>query len=117
MYSPEVLDHFEHPRHPGEIKDASAVVQLENPACGDILKLTLKVVGGRIVDIRFLAKGCVPAMACGSLLTELVRGKTVEEARQLRREDLIERIGGLPAASSHASHLAMEALAEVLKNV
>jgi nitrogen fixation protein NifU and related proteins len=117
MYSPEVLDHFEHPRHPGEIKDANAVVQLENPACGDILKLTLKVVGGRIVDIRFLAKGCVPAMACGSLLTELVRGKTVEEARQLRREDLIERIGGLPAASSHASHLAMDALAAALKNV
>src|ERR1700757_1506878 len=104
MYSPEVLDHFEHPPHPGEIKDANAVVQLENPACGDILKLTLKVVDGRIVDIRFLAKGCVPAMACGSLLTELVRGKTVEEGRQLRREDLIERIGGLPAASSHASH-------------
>jgi nitrogen fixation NifU-like protein len=117
MYSSEVLDHFEHPRNPGEVRGADAAVQLENPACGDILKLTLKVVEGRIVDIRFLAKGCVPAMACGSLLTEMVRGKTVEEARQLRREDLVDRIGGLPTASSHASHLAVDALAAALKSV
>src|ERR1700756_3865666 len=117
MYSREVLDYFEHPRNPGEVKDADAVVRLENPACGDILKLTLKIVDDRIVDIRFLAKGCVPAIACASLLTELVRGKTVEEGRQLRREELVERIGGLPAASSHASHLAIDALTAALKNV
>lgn len=114
MYSREVLDHFEHPRNAGEIKDADAVVQLQNPACGDVLKLTIKIVEGKIVDIRFLARGCVPAMACGSLLTEMVRGKTLDEARQLRREDLVQTIGGLPAASSHASHLAMDALAAVL---
>jgi len=115
MYSPQVLDHFEHPRNPGEIADPDVTVQLENPACGDILKLTMKVENGRIGEIRFLAKGCVPAMACGSALTELVKGRTIEVARQLRREELVEAVGGLPEASAHASHLAMEALAAALK--
>lgn len=114
MYSRELLDHFEHPRNAGEVKDPDVAVQLENPACGDILKLTLKIAEGRIADIRFLAKGCVPSMACGSLLTELVRGKTLDEARQLRREKLEAQIGGLPAASSHASYLAIDALAKAL---
>src|SRR6266700_7414532 len=115
MYSPQLLDHFQNPRNAGEITDPDATVQIENPACGDILKLTLKVTDGRITEIRFLAKGCVPAMACGSVLTELVQGKTLKEARKLRREELIQAIGGLPEASSHASHLAIDALAASLK--
>jgi len=115
MYSPQLLDHFQNPRNAGEITDPDASVQLENPACGDILKLTLRVTNGRIAEIRFLAKGCVPAMACGSLLTELVQGRTLKEARKLRREELVQAIGGVPEASSHASHLAMDALAAVLK--
>jgi nitrogen fixation NifU-like protein len=115
MYSPQVLDHFEHPRNAGEIANPDASVQLENPACGDILKLTLRVTDGRITEIRFLAKGCVPAMACGSLLTEMVRGKTLPEARKLRREELVQAIGGMPEASTHAGHLAMDALAAALK--
>src|SRR5437879_13344901 len=115
MYSPQLLDHFQNPRNAGEITDPDASVQLENPACGDILKLTLRVTDGRIAEIRFLAKGCVPAMACGSLLTERVQGKTLTEVRKLRREELGQAIGGLPAASSHASHLAIDALAAVLK--
>jgi nitrogen fixation NifU-like protein len=117
MYSPQVLDHFEHPRNAGEVANPDAAVQIENPACGDILKLTMKVVAGRIAEIRFRAKGCVPAMACGSLLTELVQGRTVDEARRLRREELVHAIGALPEASTHASHLAMEALAAVLKQL
>jgi len=115
MYSPQVLDHFQHPRNAGEVAKPDASVQIENPACGDILKLTLRVTDGRIAEIRFLAKGCVPAMACGSLLTELVQGKTLEEARKLRREEFVRAIGGLPEASTHASHLAMDALAAVLR--
>ena len=115
MYSPQLLDHFQNPRNAGEITDPDASVQLENPACGDILKLTLRVTDGRITEIRFLAKGCVPAMACGSLLTELVQGKTLKEARKLRRKELVQAIGGLPEASTHASHLAMDALAAALK--
>lgn len=117
MYSPQLLDHFQNPRNAGEVEDPDASVQIENPACGDILKLTMRVADGLVAEIRFLAKGCVPAMACGSLLTELVQGRTVEEARKLRREELVQGIGGLPEASAHASHLAMDALKSVLKQI
>jgi len=115
MYSSELLDYFQNPRNAGEIADADASVQLENPVCGDILKLSIKVTQGVITDIKFRAKGCVPAMACGSAITELVKGKTLTEARNLGREDLVRTVGGLPQASAHASHLAMDALAAVLK--
>ena len=81
------------------------------------MKLTAKLAGRQIADIRFRAKGCVPAMACGSAITELVKGKTVEEARQVRREELVRRIGGLPQASAHASHLAVDTLTELLRKV
>jgi nitrogen fixation NifU-like protein len=114
MYSPQVLDHFEHPRNAGTIAAADASVRIENPACGDILELTVKVMGGRIAEIRFRAKGCVAAMACGSAVTELVQGKTVDEARKLSKEELLGAVGGLPQASSHAGHLAMDALRAVL---
>jgi nitrogen fixation NifU-like protein len=114
MYSPQLLNHFEHPRNPGEVANADATAQVENPACGDILKLSVKVAQGHIGEIRFLAKGCVPAMACGSALTELVSGITLATARALRREELVQAVGGLPEASAHASHLAMDALAAVL---
>jgi len=116
MYSPQVLDHFQNPRNAGEISGPDRTVQIENPVCGDILKLTARVRDGRVAEIRFLAKGCVPAMACASLLTEMVQGATVQEARHLSRQELVRRIGGLPPASSHAAQLAMDALARLLKN-
>jgi len=115
MYSAQVLDHFQNPRNPGEVRNPDCSVQLENPACGDVLKLSLRIADGRIQEIRFLAQGCVPTMACASLLTELVRGKTVAEARQLRKEELVSAIGGLPEASLHASHLAIDALQAVIE--
>jgi nitrogen fixation NifU-like protein len=117
MYSPQLLDHFQNPRNAGEVPDADAAAQVENPACGDVLRLTLRVAGGRIVDIRFKAKGCVPAMACGSALTDLVRGKSPSEAKALRREDVVKAVGGLPEASAHAGHLAMDALAAALGKI
>src|SRR5690348_18464311 len=117
MYSPQVLDHFEHPRNAGEVPDADASVQVENPACGDILRLTAKISDGRIADVRFRAKGCVPSMACASLLTGMVKGRTLAEARQLRREQLVAAAGSLPPASMHASHLALDALAALLKQL
>jgi nitrogen fixation NifU-like protein len=117
MYSAQVLDHFEHPRNAGLVTDPDASVQIENPACGDILKLTLKLSGGTISEIRFQAKGCVASMACASAVTELVRGHTVERARELRREELLAAVGGLPAASMHASHLALDALAAALRQL
>jgi nitrogen fixation NifU-like protein len=117
MYSPQVLDHFQHPRNTGEVANPDAFAQVQNPACGDVLKLTLRVAGGRIEEIRFLAQGCVPAMACASLLTELLQGKTIVEARQLRREQLVRALGGLPQASNHASHLAMDTLTALIQNL
>ena len=115
MYSPQVLDHFQHPRNPGEVINPDVSVQIDNPVCGDVLKLTVKINRGRIDEIRFLAQGCVPSMACASLLSEMVQGKTLDEARQLSQEKLIEAAGGLPQASRHASHLAIDALREVIK--
>lgn len=117
MYSSQVLDHFQNPRNPGEVANPDASAQIENPACGDVLKFTLRVTAGRIEEIRFLAQGCVPAMACASLLTELVQGRTIVEARQLRREDLVRALGGLPQASTHASHLAMDTLAALIEKL
>ena len=117
MYSAQVLDHFQNPRNVGDIASPDASAQIENPACGDILKLTLRVIDGHINEIGFRAKGCVPAMACGSMLTELVKGKTANEARKLTREELITAIGGLPEASSHAAHLALDALKTALRGL
>jgi nitrogen fixation NifU-like protein len=79
--------------------------------------LSVKLTNGHISEIRFLAKGCVPAMACGSVLTELVKGRTVAAASQLRREELVQAVGGLPEASTHASHLAMDALEAALNQI
>ncbi len=117
MYSPQVLEHFEHPRNVGELSEATAVAQVENPACGDIMKLGLRVQDGRIAEVRYRAKGCVPAIACGSALTEMVAGRTIGEARAVRRVELVMKLGGLPTASLHASHLAMDALAAALKQI
>jgi nitrogen fixation protein NifU and related proteins len=117
MYSAQILDHFQHPRNPGEIADADASVEIENPACGDVLRLTLKMHGERIADMRFKAKGCVPSIACASAMTELVRGKDIHEARSLRRDLLIEVLGGLPQASTHAAQLALDALSAALRSL
>jgi len=116
VYSRQVLDHFEHPRNAGVVDSPDASAQVENPACGDILKLTAKLTAGCIVEVKFQAKGCVPAIACGSALTELVIGKTLKDAAAISREDLLQKLGGLPEASTHASHLAMDAVVALLKS-
>ena len=114
MYSPRLLDHFEHPRNAGVLDQAHATAQLENPACGDILKLTAFLQNDTITEIRFQAKGCVPSIACGSALTELVRGKSPGEASTLTRDDILLAVGGVPPASSHAVQLAIDALRSLL---
>jgi len=117
VYSADLLDHFQNPRNAGEVEAPDARARLQNPACGDILELTLKLEGRRVSDIRFRAKGCVPAMACGSAITELIKGKNVDEARHVSREELVQKVGGLPRASAHASHLAMDALTTLLQGL
>jgi len=117
MYSQQVLDHFENPRNAGEWADAGATVEtveLENPVCGDILKLSVKLEGGRVAAVRFLAQGCVPAMACGSLLTTIMEGKTLKELKEITPEKITEAMGGLPQASTHAAQLASDALGSLL---
>jgi len=117
MYSSQLLDHFQNPRNAGEVPQADAVAEIENPACGDMLRLTLKIESGCITEIRFRAKGCVPSMACASALTELAAGKTLDEARNLQRDALISAVGGLPQASTHAAQLALDTLAAALRQV
>jgi nitrogen fixation NifU-like protein len=114
VYSPQLLDHFQNPRNAGDVPDPDTFAQTENPVCGDILKLSLKLQGDRIAEIRFRAKGCVPAMACGSAVTELVKGKTIAQAGELSREDLLHEVGGVPEASNHAIHLAIDTLRSAL---
>jgi nitrogen fixation protein NifU and related proteins len=117
MYSPGLLDHFQNPRNVGDVETPDLSAQMANPACGDVLKLTAKLAGKQIGDIRFRAKGCVPAMACGSAITELIKGKTIEEARQVSREELVRAVGGLPEASGHAAQLAIDTLKALLRGL
>mgnify|MGYP001366579268 CR=1 FL=1 len=114
MYSAQLLDHFQNPRHAGDLAEVDAVVEMENPVCGDVIRLSLKMQNGRVAEIRFKAKGCVPAMACASALTELALDKTLAEARKLKNEDLAAAVGGLPEASAHAAQLSLDALAAAL---
>jgi len=115
MYSPELLDHFEHPRNAGELADATVRVKVENPACGDVLELSAKIADGHINDVRFRAKGCVPSMACASAITELAKGKSMDEAQTISREDVTRAVGGVPTASGHAAQLAVDALRQLLR--
>jgi len=117
MYSPQLLDHFEHPRNSGELPDADARVRLENPACGDVLELAIKMDAGRISAIRFRAKGCVPTMACASAATELARGKAATAASAISKDEIVRAVGGLPSASGHAAQLAIDALRTALQKL
>ena len=109
MYSERVLEHFQHPRNAGDLPGADASVQVENPACGDILRLAAKLRDGKLLEVRFLARGCVAAVAAASALTELLTRRSLEEAQALRPKDVLAALGGLPNESQHASHLAIDA--------
>lgn len=113
-YSAAFKDHLAHPRNVGELPEASVVVEENNPVCGDRLRLSLIVHDGRIEAARYLAYGCPPTLVCGSVLTELIIGKTTGEAKQLTRNDLLNTIGGLPSRKHHAAALAIEALNKAL---
>lgn len=92
-------------------------MRLENPACGDILELAIKMDAGRIAAIGFRAKGCVPAMACASVMTELAKGKSAQEGSVISKGDIVRAVGALPAASGHAAQLAIDGLRAVLKKL
>ncbi len=113
-YNATVLDHFRHPRNAGELADANAVGEERNPVCGDHMRLMLRIREGVIEEARFLTKGCGAAIATSSAATELLKGRSVEEARQLTRQDFVDAVGGLPASKIHCSVLAAGALAKAL---
>jgi len=116
-YSSKFKDHLAHPRNAGELADANAVADEKNPVCGDRLRLSLLVKDNRIEAARYLAYGCPPTLVCGSILTELINGKTIEEAKNLTRADLLNEIGGLPSRKHHAAALAIETLHSALAHL
>lgn len=109
-YSEKVMDHFLNPRNVGEITDADGIGNVGNPVCGDIMRLYIKLENGKIVDAKFKTFGCGAAIATSSMVTELVKGKTIDEALKISNKAVAEALGGLPAVKMHCSVLAEEAL-------
>lgn len=110
MYNEKVMDHFLHPRNVGEIENPDGVGEVGNPVCGDIMKIFLRIKDGRIEDIKFKTFGCGAAIATSSMVTELVKGKTLEEAMAVSNKVVAEALGGLPPQKLHCSNLAADAL-------
>lgn len=109
-YSPLVMDHFANPRNVGEIEDADGVGSVGNPVCGDLMRMTIKVKDGVIDDVKFKTFGCGAAIATSSIATEMIKGKTLEEALKLTNKAVADALGGLPAVKMHCSVLAEEAV-------
>ena len=114
IYSDKVMDHFNHPRNVGEIPDADGVGAVGNPVCGDIMKIYLKLQDGVITDVKFKTFGCGSAIATSSMATEMIKGRTLEEALQLTNAAVAEALDGLPAHKMHCSVLAEEAIKAAL---
>jgi nitrogen fixation NifU-like protein len=117
MFSEAVLDHFRNPRNAGELPGATATIEVSNPVCGDILKLSARITDGRIAEARFLCRGCTTSIACASVLTERLSSRTLDEARSITAETLSEVLGGLPPATFHGAQLAADAVSALLQNL
>ena len=109
-YTDKVMDHFANPRNVGEIPDADGIGEVGNPVCGDIMKMYLKIDNGVITDIKFKTFGCGAAIATSSVSTEMIKGKTIEEALKITNKQVIDQLGGLPPAKIHCSVLAEQAV-------
>ena len=115
-YSNKVMDHFMNPRNVGEIPDADGVGQVGNPVCGDIMKMYLKIENNVITDVKFKTFGCGAAVATSSMATELVKGKTLDEALEITNKAVAEALDGLPPVKMHCSNLAADAMHEAIKD-
>ena len=113
-YSETVMEHFMTPRNVGEIEGADGVGEVGNPACGDMMRLYLKIEEGRVTDAKFRTFGCGAAIASSSMLTEMIKGKTVEEAREISNQAVADALGGLPAVKIHCSVMAEQAVKSAL---
>ncbi len=116
MYSEKVMDHFRNPRNMGEMKDADGVGTVGNPTCGDLMTIYIKVKDNKITDIKFKTFGCASAIATSSMITELAKGKTIDDAETITRDNVAENLDGLPPIKMHCSNLAADALKEAIKN-
>ena len=116
LYTDKVMDHFEHPRNVGVIENADGIGEVGNPLCGDIMKMYIKVEDDKIADVKFKTFGCGSAIATSSMATELIKGKTLEEALELTNKAVVEALDGLPAHKLHCSVLAEEAIKLALKD-
>ena len=115
-YSKKVMEHFLHPHNVGELKNADAVGEAGNPVCGDVMKIYLKVKNDKIITIKFKTLGCAAAIAASSMLTDLAKGKTINEAEKIKNTDIITGLGTLPPIKVHCSVLGAEALHNAIKN-
>ncbi len=116
MYTDKVMDHFQNPRNSGEIENASGVGEVGNAKCGDIMRIYLEVEDGIIKDVKFKTFGCGAAVATSSMATELIKGKTLDEAEQITNKRVVEELGGLPSEKLHCSVLAEEAIRAAIKD-
>lgn len=116
MYSEKVLNHFFNPHNMGKIKNANGVGQVGNPVCGDVLRLYINVKDGKIKDIGFETLGCAAAIAVSSMITDMVKGKTLKEALKISKQDIAQELGGLPPIKMHCSNLAEQALKLAIKD-
>jgi len=116
MYTEKIMEHFRNPRNMGEIPDADGVGTVGNPVCGDLMTVYIKVKDNRIADIKFKTFGCGAAIATSSMITELAKGKTIEEALKITRGDVADSLGGLPPIKMHCSNLAADALHAAIKD-
>ncbi len=110
FYSQVVMDHLKHPRNMGEMEDPDGVGEAQNPVCGDTMRLSIKVETGRIIDAKFLTFGCGAAIASSSITTEMIKGKTIDEALMISDQGVAEALGGLPPSKVHCSVLAEKAI-------
>lgn len=117
MFNQTVLGHFGNPHNAGDLPAASATVEVSNPVCGDVLRLAVRVESGRIVAVRFKTQGCVAAIAAGSVLTDLLTGKTPAEACEITSQQVSDALGGLPPASFHAAQLCTDAVAALARKL
>lgn len=116
MYTSKVMDHFMNPRNVGEIEQADGVGEVGNPVCGDIMHIEIKVQDNKIEDVKFKTFGCAAAIATSSMVTELVKGKTLEEAEKVTNRLVAEALDGLPPQKMHCSNLAADALHQAIKD-
>jgi nitrogen fixation NifU-like protein len=117
VFNEIILDHFRAPHNAGDLPDATATVEVTNPVCGDVLRLAVRIENGRVVAARFKAQGCVAAIACSSVLTDALIGKSSAEIRALTPKQISRALGDLPPATFHAAQLATDAVAALLKKI